>query len=304
MSSKKKSVTKSEQATETKNAGVIAKASTVKVDGVLDDIAKSTVKVTQLFADAGAQVTSQLGELQRIGEAIVLRNKELEDTFGKEVVQLELEAMKTERDTKKEEYRLEIEAARAERDRELEDLRIERDREEKNHIYERDQRRKENQDAFQEQCRVRNLKETERAEQLAKSWAEREAALAARETEYKTAIDKLATFDEMVKKAADKEIAIVTNVMKREHEHQNKLRDVEHNAKIQVLEKDLETQSALAADLKEQATTLKIELRDTQVSLANLASKAVDGAAVAKAQADAVSLFKDINNNGARSKSS
>lgn len=305
MSSKKKSVSKSEQAAETKNAGVIAKVSTVKVEGVLEEIAKSTVKVNQLFADAGAQVTNQLAELQRVGEAIQLKNKELEETYGKEAVLAELDALRIERDTKREEYRLDVEDAKVDAERELADLKTQRDREQAQYIYDRDQRRKENQDAFNEAVRVRNLKETERSEQLMKSWSEREAVLAAKEAEYKAALDKLATFDDTVKAEVAAEVAKISGAIKSGYEHKAQIADIQNNAQIQVLQKDLQMTGATVLELREQLASVKVELRDSQKSLADLAAKSVDGAAQAKGHADAVNLLTNIgSNNGARSKSS
>jgi hypothetical protein len=170
----------------------------------------------------------------------------------------------------------------------------ERQREEEAHSYQLAQKRKADQDAWTEQVRVRGNQERDRQEAFEKNIVTREEALRLKETQYNEALTKAQSFDNDVVREADKRIAIATNSLKKDFEHQTQMTHVKHESEVEKLRYDNTRLVQAANNYETQVKELQAALKSAHESQTQLAKDAVAAAANKQAQADALALVTNI----------
>lgn len=295
--------TKKQQVQANKNAVAVGKAASVNIGSSLSAISATSVKIQGDLAKIGEELIQKHAELQAVDETIRIRKEEMANLHGADQVLLSIDEAKALHTQYLEEQQKQKEQIEQEH-QDLQNQRVqERDREEAEYTYKLQQTRKADNDAWAEQVRLRGNQERDRREAFEKDIASRELVLKTRETEFQAAISKAATFEQEVDSRVKREVAIVTNSMKKDFEHEKQLASIQHTALYDKQTHDnkrlVEALNNLEAQLKEAQTQLK----DAYAKNVELASKAVDGAANAKAQADAITTLSNLSaTNGQRAR--
>jgi hypothetical protein len=293
--------TKKQQAQAAKNTATLAKATGLDLTKSLSRLTESGILVQRDLSRIGEELIQKHAELQAVDDAIALKRQELETLHGADQILMSLDELN-------ESYRLEMERLDKEKstreEEDLEDRRqreIELDRERAEYEYNLAQSRKVEVDQWNEMLRVRSIVERDRKEAFEKDLAAREAVLKLKETEYKAALDKAASFDVELKKAVDKEAAIITNSLKREHQHQTELANVQNQAAISGLTAKIATLVEAVGHSDAIITSLQGQLKESQAAQTQLAKDAVAAASNQKATAEAMAVFTATGgNNGAQ----
>jgi hypothetical protein len=190
---------------------------------VVSEVNNLQVTLQSTLADVSASITSKIQQISTIDEAIALKNARLKELFGIEAEAVLLDDLKAQREQEKldaakesDERRLSLqeeEAAYAKR--------RQREEEEWKYAFALRKQRAEEQLKAEIDDNIRN----EKARQLVldKEWGEREKALAAKEAEFAELKKQVEGFDARLKTELSKAEAILTNALKRQHEHEKAL---------------------------------------------------------------------------------
>jgi hypothetical protein len=294
------SSSKSQKAQSSKNKATLEKATSLDLEKTLASVNATSIQVNGLLGKVQEQLVIKHGELKAVAEAIDLKKQEMSNLHGADAILLEIDELNVRLEAHKQQVDQDLNALQAKFDFESKELDEQRHREQELYQYNLATRRKQEQDTFDEQVRIKKNAERDREEALTKSWKEREEALALKEAAYNDALAKNATFDAEVKTAVGREVAIVSSTLKREHEHANQIAAVQHKAEVSNLQKDVSALVAAVESLKSENVDLKTQLKEAQSANVTIASKALEGASNAKAIADAQSLITNIGGNGSR----
>lgn len=292
MASNKK--TKATQVQEIRNVATITKVSGLDPASTLAATNTLALKIQKDLSQISEQFINKHAELQAIDDAIKLKKEEMEALHGADQILLSLDELRTQH----EKEIAELQEAREIIIKNNEELEINLEETNKREIEQFDYllqlNRKKEQDAWEEKLRLRGVQERDRLEQFEKNIANGMAALKASETEYQAAITKLASFDKEVEAAVGSRVGMITNNLKKEHEHQTQLLVIKHEAALNTLVHDnkrlVETSNSLEIQVKE----LQGLLKEAYAANAALAAKAVDGASDKAAQASAMSMLTNI----------
>lgn len=300
--SSKKTPTKKQQVAATKNTAAVEKATGLQVDKALTALSTAGLSIQSTLAKVGEELIAKVADLKAVDTAIALKNEELENLHGKDKILLSIDELRVEHEKtiqqladEVEEQRLANEAAQA---AEVEQRR----REQEEFEYQLTQSRKTESDNWKEQLRIRQRDELIRQEQFEKNFKEREEQLALKEKAYNEALAKAATFEDEVKKASAKEVAIATSALKKEYEHEKKVTEITHKAEVDRLNAANENLTKQFTAASNTISELQAQLKEAYTKNTELAAKAVDGAANTKQVADLQSLITNVGGNGQRAR--
>ena len=297
--------TKKQQAQATRNTASISKAQSIDLAKTLNALSAAGVGIQGTLSKISEEIIQKHAELQAVDEAIVLKKQEMQNLHGVDQVLLSIDEAKSLHT----QTLAELEKAKEQIEKEHSDLVTqlaqERTREQADYTYKLTQSRKADNDNWTEAVRVRTNTERDRQEAFEKDVANREFALKTKETEYQAALAKAATFEAEVAAAAKREVAIVTNVLTKDFNHKTEISTIQHTTQVQKLTADNERLVQTVANVEAQNKELQAQLKTAYEENVKLARAAVDGAANAKAQSDALALMTNIggNGNGARPRS-
>lgn len=294
--------TKKQQVQQVKNTAAVSKASSIDLAKTLNALAQSSVSVQATISGISEEIVQKHAELKAVDDAISLKKQEMETLHGVDQILLTTDEARAQHAAEVE--KLAQERQQIENDHQaLQNQRQqERDREEEDYNYNLQQKRRQENDQWLEQVRTNQNNERDRREKFEKDISTREEALRAKETDYQTALAKLASFDADVKKESDRAVAIALSSQKKDYEHQIQLTKVQQDAEVSKLKHDNER-------LVQSFNNVEAQLKETQAQLAQayaknneLAAKAVEGAANTKQVADLQSLITNVGGNGTRAR--
>jgi hypothetical protein len=299
------SKTKKQQAQATRNTASISKAQSIDLTKTLGGITSAGVTIQGTLSKISEEIIQKHAELQAVDEAIALKKQDMENLHGVDQVLLSIDEAKAQHAQYLEEQNQQREQLAKENLAVLTQRNQDRQRDEEAYSYKVQQARKADNDAWSEQVRVRANAERDRQEAFEKDVANREAVLKLKETEYQAAIEKAKTFEAEVDKATKREVAIVTNVLTKDFNHKTEIAAIQHSTQVEKLTADNQRLTASAATDAAQIKELQAQLKTAYEENVKLARAAVDGAANAKAQSDALALMTNIGggSNGARPRS-
>jgi hypothetical protein len=253
------------QVVETKEvAAVVEVAKSMKVNDIVSKLSTLQVDVASRIASVGADITGALDTLKNVNLAIDAQKDRLNVLYA-------VESDAIDRD----ELRAAMELERAEFDASLESRKEEWRRDVENYNYDLKKARKLEQDNFDAQLSKRNRDESDRVIEFNKKLAERESVMKLAENELVTLRQTVAGIDALVKKEVDKNIAIVTNSLKKDYLHQSEMaaKDSQRNADLATqMIKSLEAQ---VHNLAAQNSALSAQLTDAQKRVESVATEAV-----------------------------
>lgn len=286
--------TKKQQSLITKNTASLAKATSIDLTKSLSALGTAGVAIQSTLGKIQEELITKHAELQAIDEAIALKTIELEGLHSKDQILLTIDELKAQH----QQTIAELQAAREVALKDNADLEAqleqERKREQDAFSYKLAQDRKADTDNWNEQIRVRTNSERDRREAFEKDIANRELVLKTKENDYQAALTKAATFEDEVKKAAAREVAIVTSALTKDFKHQTEITAVQNASALEKQKHDNVRLVEALNNLETANKELQAQLKDAYAKNAELAKAAVDGAANSKAQADALTLMTNI----------
>jgi hypothetical protein len=297
-----KTTTKKQAANKAAVTETLQKASGVNIDTALTGLTQAQTKISRTLADIQEELISKHAELAAIDEAIAIKQAEMEALHGKEAVLFtldELDAQHAER----------IRSMQAERDDLIKkyaqlkaDAEVARQREEQEYLYQRNLVRKADEDKWTQYRADRDRTEKLRLEDFERGLTVRLLEVEQREIAARQAIEKEQTFEVRVASDVKREVAIITNSMKKDHEHVLSTMQVQHGAQIAGLQKDVEHLNRTVQSRDNEIAELKVALAKAVEAQTTLASKTVDAAQARSAQAEAMATFTAVagGGNGAR----
>lgn len=285
---------KKKQKLQTANAAAVAHAEAVDLTYSLQSLSGAGVEIQQTLSKISENLIGKHAELLAVDTTIKIKKQELAALHGVDSVLLSIDDAKTLQSETIEELNREREAIKASNNLLEENLNQQRKREDAEFVYQLNQRRKQDADAWAEQVRVRANTERDRQETFEKSFSFREEGIKKQETAYTEAIAKLATFDAELKAKSDREVAIALNSLKKDYTHQMELVDVKHGSEILRMGNEVASNSKTIAAQEKQIADLQTQLKAAQEAQITLAKATVDGASNKAAQADALALMSGL----------
>jgi predicted amino acid-binding ACT domain protein len=257
-------------------------------------VQKTAQKVTQVGIDiqgAVAKVSEQLmettQELQTVQRAVILEREELEELHGKDVIASSIDVLLAQHAEQEKQLEQQITVKRQQWNEEQavhqkeqrayqENLVLVRQRDEDEHQYATGQRRRAEQDKFDEQLRLKERASRERQELLEKGWTAREEGLKAREKEFNDALTKAAAL-EIENKKLDGQVSQLGATL-RDAKHATALEKAAMDQKLALeVQKNVALETARST-LAEQVVKLTAQLEAARESVKEIATKSVEGA--------------------------
>jgi chromosome segregation ATPase len=234
---------------------------------VVSEIGNLQVSLQGTLAHLTATITNKIQQVEQLDTAIGLKEQRLQELHGIEKEAVSLDEMKAQKEEEARKWEKERDERNAQWDEEEEERAKIWQRTEEDFKYTTEQAHKKVQDDFESQLSKRNREELLRAEQLQRSWTERENGLKAKEQEFTDLKAQVVGFDQRLKSEVAKAEAVLGNVLKKQYEHEAAL-----------LRKDAESEKNLSAAkisaMSDQMENLEKQIHDLQVQLAAARSDA------------------------------
>jgi chromosome segregation ATPase len=250
-----------------RTSAAIERVSKKTKESVVKTLAELKVQLTAVLDNISSQLATGLADLKDVQDAIKAEQEQLKNLYDISAEANSLQALQLSIDEEKAQW--------AEQKTEREKA---RQREEEQYNYDLRKRRQEEDDRVQAQ-RLERQRSFE-ADLAAKTEAltMREEAIAAREAEIRDLQARVASFDETLKKETSREVAIVTNSMKRDHEHATRVMQLEHKNLVDQKTAEVTALTKQVAELQTQYRSLDAEYKAATAKVQAIAEKAIDGA--------------------------
>lgn len=268
----------SEKKQKARREKVIKNVAEKSIEKATKDIANLSLNLNKELTNLGSVFTTKLAEIKELDEAIEFKTKELSEFHDKELVLAAIKDLTAEYEQQEQVLKTTIEAERAqwaeERkahkravDEEYARIQMERKRDEEEYEYETARRRKMAEADWQDQQNEKTRQFEEAMNSRVDEINTREKLLQEREAKMDELTAKVNSFDDTVKAETAKQVAIVSNSMKKDYTHQLEMKDFEIRALNERLER-----------LNDEINTNKQLLANANVEVTRLAQSALDAA--------------------------
>ena len=259
-------------------AAAVARASQKTQEGVVKGLATLKVQTAGALDALSNQIASELATLSDVQEAIKAEETRLKAIHDITVEADALQALQLANQEERDAFELEKTTARKqwEDDRKL--TLVTRQRNEEQYLYDLNKRHKEEEDKILEARLQRQHQfDTDLAQQTAQLKA-REAAVAAQEAEIKALREQVAAFPEQLKKEVSREVAIVSNSLKRDHTHETALAKLTSDNLLNLKTTEVTQLTKRVEELVNQNKALDQQYKDSSSKVQQIAEKAIEGA--------------------------
>ena len=270
--------TLSEKVAQADTAAAITATKSVKVEDIVKDISELQLGVQSKLNEVSSALTNRLTLLKNVETSISVLEARLNELHGIEAQAITLDDLRAQEENLLEAH----ERACSARNQQWAEENQEREkrwaREEDEHLYIRQQNQQKARDQFVAEMDMNKRGEVNRVEALTKNWAEREAILKSRETELTEAKAAVASFPEKLKSEVSKAEAILSNVLKRNHEHEMALLNRTAEGERALNKARLESVESQLKSKDIQLTELQSQLMQARADSKSVAEKALDAA--------------------------
>ena len=236
-----------------KETSIIDSVINLKPEDIVNEIGGLQNSLQGTLAGLSAQISSKVEQMRTVDEAISIKKTELQDLYGIEEEAMSLEEVRASRALEDEEWEKRL----AQRNSDWQEEEAEQDkrfqRMEEQRQYEYDRKVQQAQADFASNLAEKQKQEQFRLLDLERSWDEREAEIASKETEFNSLKSQVEGFDEKLKAEVSKAEAIISNRFKKDHAHE-----------IAMLRREMESQSNLN-DTKIESLNITIEGLNDQI---------------------------------------
>lgn len=262
----------------------VAQSAEMTLEKITKNLTTTGLSINQALSSVRTMFDEELERLETVKEAITAKEEELSELFDKEIVASSIRDMVLQHEDKKSKWENNIEETRQSWIKELNDhtaaveernkaLVSARAREKEEYEYNFSVEKRNKEEALNEELNLKRRSQAQKEEELNKAWAEREEILTKKEKEVSEAKDKLDNFDEYVKKESDKNVAIVTNVLKKNHEQEVKIMQLQFESEKklllqenQAIKESLQKRDDEIASLKESLKQKDSEVKEVAVA--------------------------------------
>lgn len=277
---------------------VLAAVSGIKVDETIKKLTDVNLSVGRTLSDVQQQIIEKVGELEEINEAIELKNIELQTIYDKEVVLKETtDLLYAHRQLEKEHEEQRAAWTKNFQEESAEKLR-ERARNEEQYKFNQNVERRNIENKFADEDRIRTTQNAVKQGELERNWAQREAELKAKENDFANYKAQVEAFPTKLDAEVKKEVAIATSSVKRDLTHQFALEKKDLETQLQVA-----NQNNVAAQRSINSLETEVERLRTALEAAN--QKIVDvanGAFASVSGQAALGALQNFGNGQAQSK--
>ena len=292
--------TKNRRAAQIQEAEVLNSVKGLNFDTVSRELAGVQVEVQKTLAELSGKLSEQLQVLQNVEESITLKREELKQLNQIEATATTLDELEAEIKERREAWGEEQATFKREFEEMKSDHRKAWAREQADHQYTQEQKNRKQEDAIQEMFARKEKENREKQEQLEKQWAERETELKKREQELAELRQFKEQAPEMIKKAANSEVAIATNSVKKEYEHKMVIAAKDAETDKRLAEAQLQAMNQTIAKQQAQIDDLRAQLADAHQRVGDISTKALDSAS-GRATADALQRLMEREQGSSKS---
>lgn len=266
------------------------------VDSVTHQINTLGGQISRTLIDVRDQLQEEVERLATVREAVELERQELArlhklDIAATSIDQLvqdyerERERLETEIQTRRNEWEQETKTAERERKEADEALRKQRQRENEDFEYKKQLERKKAQDKYEEDMRLLEKKNTDRQQELERSWAQREEELKEREDELTRLRREVEELPKRI--AAEKEAALAEATRQAAANYEQRILILQKDAEAErkVAELQVKTLQDTLTRQTEQMIALEKALEEAKRQVQEIALKAIEGASGSRALA-------------------
>ncbi len=280
---KRASSPKMEMAAQIQEAEIRAAVSEISVEAIARKLGELSTEISRTLSNLSEKMGAEVNILNSLKGAIAIESKELEVLHGKDIAATSLDQLISDHQEKRKAFEEEIGAIRQDWHREKEEASKGRIRENEEFEYKRKLERKKDQDAYDEECRLREKQNREMQESLEKSWKERESALKSQEEELIA-----------LKKEVEQFPARLSSECSKAAKEASKEVEAKYNQEIVQLKRDLAVEKQIS-DLKikqlqellgnqqAQMSVLQTQLEEAKRQVQDIAVKAIEGASGSRA---------------------
>ncbi len=266
------------------------------VASVAEQINALDVQISRTLIDVRDQLQEEVDRLATVREAVELERQELArlhklDIAATSLDQLlqdyerERQRLETEIQTRRDEWEIEAKTAERERKEADEAIRKQRQRENEDFEYKKQLERKKAQDKYEEELRLLEKKNSDRQQELERSWAAREAELKEREDELARLRREVEELPKRI--AAEKEAALAEASRQAAANYDQRILILQKDAEAErkVAELQVKTLQDALSRQTEQVSALEKALEEAKRQVQEIALKAIEGASGSRALA-------------------
>jgi hypothetical protein len=270
--------TKNKRVALAEEKAVLDSVKDLKLDSVLSEISTLQSGLQSSLAGVSAAMTGKIQQLEKVEEAIQLKEGRLNELFQIEAEAVSLDDIKAQKaaevaewDQVKEERRTEWSEEVALRDKQWK-------REQEQHDYDIAQSRRRVSDEFNAEVARNKRTEEVRHQQLLQEWTERETALKSKENEFTVLKEQVAGFETRLKTDVARAEAILKNALQRQHEHETAMlrKDMESERSLNLTK--VSALNDLVEGLQSQIRDLQLQLTSARQDAKEIASSALESA--------------------------
>lgn len=311
MTSKRKTANpKADAITTERNEATRKATAALTVDGVVKKVTDVNLAISKQFGEITQQLAGAVQEFQTVTKAVELEKEELSrihdiGLLAKSIDEMEADAANRQAELELANRQFAESLARArisaqeQHDRAIGDMKLAESRAQADFIYVFEQSKREARNKFSEEMRVVGIQERDRHETLLKEWADREEVLKKNEVAFAEAQKQVAEFPAILKAEVAKETAIVTNVMKRNAEHELALVRKDAEAAARIAEMTIKSQLNVIEQLQTQLASAQTRIAAADTKVAEIATKALESTSGQSALSALQSSIAQQNSNGA-----
>jgi len=295
---------------------VFAAVEGLNPEGVAQGLASISVSLSDQLSKVSTELQEKARQLVDADQAIRLKQQELETLHGKTVAASALEELIADFRVKEAEFHTTMtavqqtwEAEQKQHDQEQRDrstaLKLQQEREKDAYTYDLQLSRKTEQANFEDETRARNLRELDRQRELTRTWTEREATLATKETEFTQLRARVDGFDEELQQATEKAKGQIQGILSTQYKHQIALLENEKATGFQIRDAQINSISQQLGEAKEEIVALKGQIATAQAQVKEIAQEALKEAGTGRALGIAQEMqYRSGGSNGQSSKRS
>lgn len=282
---------------------------------VLAQLSSAGLGLNRQIADIQAQATAQFEELRQVEDTLAAKVEALNLANDIEALHDAREALAEDLKAKQVEYAQYTASAQEDHEQALRQQEqtfkdnfsaLEKARRAEVEKYEYDLKvlRRNEQDTYDQAKIKRDREEALRLEATNKQFAERDAALKAKEVAYAEALKRIETLDAEIKKAEDKAVAIACGALKKELLNDFALKTKDFEANIGLQNASLKEKDNAITALRTQISALETQNARLQEQVTTIATKAIEGASNEMAFGKAGQILGQTQQNGVKGKQS
>jgi len=250
----------------------------VSFDSVTGEIQQVQVEVQKTLAELSGKLTEKLNILEDVQKAINVKKDEMRRLQQIEADALELDELKAQIEMMKEEQKDQEAEWKRNFEEQKSDERKKWAREEAEHIYTTEQKRRKMEDTLTWDIAQKEKANREKQEQLEKNWTEREALMKKGEQE----LAELRLYKEGEKDRIQKEVnaavAVANNSLKKEYEHQKQIALKDAEMQMKLAEQTAASDKHKIERLEAQIVDLNNKLEQAVQRMTDISTKALDSA--------------------------